>query len=260
MSIGISTSCLYPMETEKALAALGAAGVPAAEIFFNSPSELSPPFLRELCGIRDSYGMRIAAVHPFSSFAEPYMLFSGYLRRFHDTLELYKRYCEAAAILGAGVLSIHGDLRGGLLPAEEYCRRFMLIAGEAERQGIVAAQENVNGYRSADPDFLQEMRRLTGGAVRFTFDVKQSVRAGYTPDEILEAMDGAVAHLHLSDHSGERDCLLPGRGGYDFTGLFRRMEALDYRGAYIIEVYRDAFFQIDELIKGYETAKSCSIK
>ena len=53
LDIGVSTACLYPMETEKALRALGEAGVRTVEVFFNADFEARPPILHELCRIRD---------------------------------------------------------------------------------------------------------------------------------------------------------------------------------------------------------------
>ena len=46
MKAGVSTACLYPMQTEEALETLAKMGIKTLEIFFNAPSELSKPFLR----------------------------------------------------------------------------------------------------------------------------------------------------------------------------------------------------------------------
>ena len=90
MEIGVSTACFYPEETERALRRCGEMGVRCTEIFFNAPSELDGAFLRELVQIREAYGIRVAAVHPFTSRIEPYLLFSGYERRYRDGLDFYR--------------------------------------------------------------------------------------------------------------------------------------------------------------------------
>ena len=72
MQFGISSSCFYPLETERSLELVAQAGAKTSEVFFNAPSELSGPLLRELCDIRDRYGMAISAVHTFMSFAEEF--------------------------------------------------------------------------------------------------------------------------------------------------------------------------------------------
>ena len=106
MNIGASSSCFYPLETEKSLLLVGKAGIRITEVFFNSPSELEVPFIKQLEKIKNEYSMDITAVHPFMSFAEGYNIFSSYRRRFDDSLELFKKYFEAAAALGARFLNL----------------------------------------------------------------------------------------------------------------------------------------------------------
>ena len=123
MCVGISTASLYPMRTEDALKLLGESDVKFTEILFNSASELDAGFVNMLKKIKDNYGMKITAVHPFASFAEPYLLFSEYKRRFNDGAEFYKKYFEAAAALGAEYVILHGDYLYGTISIDEYCER-----------------------------------------------------------------------------------------------------------------------------------------
>ena len=51
MSVGISTACFYPAATEEALRCVAEAGAKVTEVFFNSPSELEPDFLRRISSI-----------------------------------------------------------------------------------------------------------------------------------------------------------------------------------------------------------------
>ena len=62
--IGVSTACLYPLETEKAFEFLAESGIKNTEIFFNTDSELSPSFVSELKRIADLNGVRVFSVHP----------------------------------------------------------------------------------------------------------------------------------------------------------------------------------------------------
>lgn len=78
MSVGISTACFYPAATEEALRCVAEAGAKVTEVFFNSPSELEPDFLRRISSIASDSGIRIRSIHPFTSFAEGYILFSQY--------------------------------------------------------------------------------------------------------------------------------------------------------------------------------------
>ncbi len=258
MPIGISTASLYPMDTSEALKVIAGFGIKHAEVFINTSSELEKGYLNMLKKTADDNGIKIAAIHPFTSAFESFMLFSGYKTRFYDMSEYYKKYYEAANILGAEVVVIHGDRKIGAVSDAEYFERFASLMENGRAQGVTVAQENVSMYRSADPEFIREMKRQIKD-VRFVFDVKQAVRSGYDPCLVLESMNKNVIHVHLSDniqHEGcdiikkdlkDKTCLLPGKGNFSFKQLFESLKLLQYKGVCVIEVYRNAYTDIKEL-------------
>ena len=65
MRIGASTACLYPMETEKAVATLIENGFRIIEIFFNSFSELEPEYLEKLNEYILKNNCEVVSIHPF---------------------------------------------------------------------------------------------------------------------------------------------------------------------------------------------------
>ena len=234
MSIGISTACLYPMYTEQALEILLDQGFRLFEIFFNTISELAPDFIARLGKMMKKKGATLKSIHPFTSGFESYLLFSNYERRFEDGMRFYDRYFETAARLGAQIVVLHAQL-----------------AQRGRRYGVTLAQENVNLYRSADPQFIQRMRAYLGGEASFVLDLKQAVRAGFDPFTMYQAMGDRLVHLHVNDHREGQDCLLPGKGKMDFSRLKAYLEADGYRGDFIIEVYRKNFQEIRELTESY---------
>lgn len=252
MKIGISSASLYPMETELALKTLGEYGVSVTELFFNSPSELKQPFIMELDRIRRFYGTEINSFHPSGSVGEPYYLFSGYLRRYRDAFEYYKQYYYAASVLGAKTVVLHGDSLIGHISMEEYAERLLEMNSEAEKYGVSICHENVNRYRAATPENVSELRRLTEDKLKFTFDVKQTVRDGCGVSKMYEAMRGNIINVHISDHNATADCMLPGDGDFDFKALFKRLKADNYNGACLIEVYRYAYGDFEELFEAYK--------
>ena len=247
MAFGISTSCLYPLETEKSLDTLGKLGVKTCEVFLNSPSETTLDFAKILNKIRDEYGIKIVSVHPFSSFAETYMLFSAYGRRFDDMLEFYKRNFEVTAALGANFSVIHGALTGAKISSEEYFDRFAKLIEEGKKQGIKVCHENVNKHLCESPDFIDKMKAYLGEDFKLIFDVKQAVRAGFSPLDFAEKFKADIVHIHISDHNGNADCLPPGKGSFDFEKLIKIMNSASYEGDYIIELYRENFDDITDL-------------
>ena len=251
MEIGISTACLYPMTTELALKTLLEAGFRLFELFFNSYSEINPGYVRELKRQADAYEAKIVSIHPFTSGFETMLLFSDYERRYTDALDFYQEYFEAAAILGAKILVLHGerDYWRKRITEEVYLERYAGLRKKGKIYGVDVAQENVNAFRSEDPAFLCRMREKLHGDCSFVYDVKQAVRAGYDAYEVCNAMGDRIVHVHLNDNFGkEKDCLLPGKGQMDYMRLGEQLAAQNYQGDAVIEVYRGDFSEIEELV------------
>ena len=100
MEIGASTSCFYPLETEKALDKVISLDFKTAEVFFNSPCELEEPFVKQMRKNADAGGTKIVSIHPFSSNLENNCIFGEYQRRYDDFIGMYQKHFHAAALLG----------------------------------------------------------------------------------------------------------------------------------------------------------------
>ena len=231
MKLGISTASFYPLETELALEEIGKSGVKTTEIFFNAESELKDCFVDILVDIKEKYGLEIAAVHPTMSLAESFMIFSAYERRFQESLRHYRRYSEVAQRLGAKYIIMHGGKPNGILSDQEYCERYMALKEETRRNGVTVLQENVANFRSGDIEFLRSMKEILGDEAEFCFDIKQSVRCGLEPMEVIKEFYNNIKHFHISDHSVAGDCLLPGSGKFNFKGFFEYLKNNRYNGA-----------------------------
>lgn len=252
MNLGVSSASYYPLETELALEEIGKAGIRTTEIFFNAECELKPAFTDMLCDIRTHYGINVTAVHPTLSLAEPFTLFSNYDRRFNEWLEKYTRYSAVAAELGAKYIVMHGGKPNRNITDEEYCERYMRLKNATMKNGVTVLQENVVNYCSGDIEFLRSMTDILGSDAELCFDIKQAVRSGYLPLEMLNEFAPFIKHCHISDHSVASDCMLPGNGGFDFKGFFKALSDNRYNGACIIEVYRNAYSSYSEIAESYE--------
>ena len=197
MNIGVSTACLYPLLTEKALETVAAAGVSHTEIFFNALQETERDFVNILDGIRKEYGINVTSVHPTMSVADSYVLYSNYERRYNEGIDLYKRYGEIAAQLGAKYVIMHGGKPSCGMDAKRYSERFFNISEAVAESGATLLQENVALFLPGDLDFLKQMAAELGEKVGFCLDVKQARRGGYSPFDVLEAVGGNVKHLHI---------------------------------------------------------------
>ena len=253
--LGISSSCFYPLETERSFEKICAMGIGCAEIFFNTQAELLPPYIKEIERIKNAYGVDVVSVHPFLSFAETYLLFSSYRRRYEDSLSWYERFFEIAAGLGAKYFVFHGGKKPGVVEENEYFERFAQLCSIGKRVGITVCNENVVYYCSEDPWFLQRMTRYVGEDLGIVLDVKQARRAGVDWKTYADLLGASVRHIHISDFSDQKDCTPPLTGKFDFTDLFSYMREHGYPGDYIIELYEHSFSGEKELSNSYAELK-----
>lgn len=251
MKIGVSTSCLYPLETEKALLKLAQAGIKTTEIFFNASCELKKDFVGLLKSIANDYGISIISVHPTMSLAESFMLFSNYPRRYEEGIEQYKRYAEIACELSAKYIIMHGGKPNRAIDNEEYFHRFSVIAQMVKENGAELLQENVVNFRAGSLSALADMKKYLGADAAFCLDIKQCVRGGYSPFEALSLLRDSVKHIHISDNLPGDDCMLPLKGNFDFISFFNLCDKVGYKGDAVIEVYREAYNKPDEIFASY---------
>lgn len=247
MVVGASTSNFYPLPIEDALDTVLAAGFRNVEIFLNAPSEATLAFadaLKERC---DAVGAVVSAVHPYSSFMEPFFLFSPYQRRADDGFEMYKPMFEAAARLEAPTLILHGAKPLGQMSDEQLLERYEQLYDLGRLFGVTVAQENVNKFSSSDISFLQKMKRQLKDKAKFVFDFKQTGRCGLDPERVIEVMGEGIVHVHISDRDEQNDCLPPGTGTRAFRPLLQKLRSVGYDGVLMLELYRFNFESVDDL-------------
>ena len=239
----MSSACFYPLETEKSLIRAAKTGAKTVEIFMNSDSEFEKPFLDLLCNIKNEYGLRIPSVHTMASFTDSYYLFSSYERRWLEARDtLFKRHFDVMSKMDAQILVVHGAKIPGSISDEEYFERFAYLIEMGKKEGIRVCQENVVHYRSESPEYLLRMARYIGDDFNMVFDIKQSIRAGFEPFSFAERLHQYIRHVHISDHSEERDCIVPFSGGnFDFKAFFDMMKGFGFGGDYILELYENGY-------------------
>lgn len=247
MKIGVSTASLYPMHLEDAFLELAQRGIKTIEVFANSTKEAHEPILSQLSEIQQKYCVDVTSLHPFSSPMESVFLFSSYDRRVEEMMEMYCGFFKSMQRLGAKIFVLHGAIKSSKCSPEHYLRQFRLLAEAGREYGITVAQENVHYCMSGSIDFLKRMKLELGEYARFVLDLKQSRRNGDDPFDYLEALGGNIIHCHISDCGENGDCLPVGSGCFDFAEFFRRMSGSGYDGAYIVELYRQNYTDIDDL-------------
>ncbi len=251
MLTGISTACLYPLETEKALNLLANYNIEAIEVFPNCEYEISKPALLEMRKVADAHGTKILSLHPHTGPMEPITFFSGYSRRFNDGVELYKRYYEAANLLGAELVVFHGGARIPWISYEEYFDKFGLLVEHAVQNGSCLCHENVSRCIGYCSQFFKQLAVAVPKA-EFVFDIKQAVRAEEDVFDFAKTMGNRIKHIHFSDNDEHNSCLLPGTGTFNTAEFLNVVTENGFNGGVIVELYRENFGEIVELISGYQ--------
>ena len=252
MSIGASSACFYPLETKESLIEIGKLGIRTAEIFFNADSELSKAYLKELQEVKSFYGITTDSVHPFTSVCESFFFFSRYKKRFYEMAEYYKKFYEAANEIGAKNFVIHGAKYPCEVSDEEYFERFARLIEDGKKAGVQVVQENVFSTCAGNPEFLKKMRAYLGENFMFNFDVKQMRKCSFEYEDFVPVFKDSIVNIHVSDHNKDETCLPPGKGEFDFARLFRDMAEADYKGNYIIELYRHNFGNPSEVRDSFD--------
>ena len=245
--IGMSTSCFYPLETEKSLEKVCKLGFGNVEMFINSYIELDEPFISEYKKLINEYGINLVSIHTTASFADGYNYFSDYYRRFKESIEVFKKYVELANLFSTEYLVMHG-LKNYMKHSDAlYCERFSKLIDIAYENGVSLLQENVVDFRSESPDYIDYMKKSIGERFAMTLDIKQCRRAGYDPFEFIERHHGIIKHIHISDYNEYSDCITPLKGNFDFGKLFETMNEYGYDGSYIIELYKHSYKDENEI-------------
>jgi len=245
--IGMSTSCFYPIETEKSLEKVCNLGFKTVEMFINSYLELEEPFITVYKRLKDEYNINIVSVHTTASFADGYNYFSDYYRRFEESLEMFKKHLELANVLNSKFLVMHGIKKQMRSSDELYFERFGILCDLAKANGISLLQENVVHFRSESPDYIERMKKYIGDSFGITLDIKQCRRAGVDPYDFIELHHDIIKHIHISDYNDECDCITPLKGLFDFERFFRRLSDLKYNGDYMIELYKNSYKEASEI-------------
>lgn len=251
MEIGISTAIFYPeLLTEDAVKKLGENGFRTLEVFANSFFEFRKDYGYELKELAEKEKVRIRSIHTVSSAFEPY-LFDAYERRREDFFQIFRDFVKFGEIVGAKAYTFHGLIRRPHrnMTFSDVVYMYERMVYEAGVHGLVLAQENVSWCLSGDLEFLKRLKDAVKEPLKFTLDVKQAVKAGKSPYDYLDIYGEDLMNLHLNDHDEKESCLLPGRGHFDFRGLFQKVQSLGYEGPGIIEVYNENYESLEELVE-----------
>ena len=113
------------------------------------------------------------------------------------------------------------------------------------------AVENVSRCKSASSVFVKEIKNMLGNEFAFVLDTKQALRSNENPLKFLDAVGDKICHVHISDSGEMGDCLLIGRGRFNFKQFFEKLAVYNSDCSVILELYRGGFSGISDLVSSY---------
>lgn len=254
MECGISTASLFSRyDVEDAISVIAGMGARVAEIFLNTHSEYDPEFIDILRERVRASDIRVRSVHAMSTQFEP-QLFSIHARQRKDAVRTFEQVLDGAKKLGAEIYVMHGPMHmSGVVKNVEMERIGPIVYDLAEMAadyGVTLTWENVSWCLFCHPDFAPRILDASkSDKLRFTLDLKQAERSGYSPFEFLDRMGEKVANVHICDfrHEERLKFCMPGQGEFDFKYLRDRLIGYGYDGPMLIEVYSDLYQKDSEL-------------
>ena len=247
MSFGVSTACFYPIDTKSALLNLAQFNVKKTEVFLNTFSEVEDGYIQTIKQIVEQNCIDVVSVHPFSSLMEGFFFASDYATRFDDGVKIYRRMFEACQALNAKILVFHGDYKQNPFEFNQYCLNYKKLRAIASEYGVNLCQENVVRCKSHSTKNILRMRDVLHDDIDFVLDTKQVRRNGEPLQDMLCAMQNKIRHIHISDYTQTNDCVLAGKGEVDFISMAKTLQAQNYQGDIILEVYNNAYTDPCEL-------------
>ena len=244
--IGLSTGCFYRTPLVDCLETIRGSGFSMIEVVFSPPhlDYRNPQAVQEAAARIDALGLEAYSFHaPFAddidiSSLEP-------TRREHALAEIL-RAVEAAASLGVHYFVIHPGPENGDIPSREerllrienVCSVLERVAARCGEVGIQCVLENKLPHLmfGQSADLLWIPTCLKGNRIGACLDTGHAHLAGELYPLVYK-MAPYLRLLHVHDNKGHGDDHLPpGDGRIDWTALLKELAAVNFTGAFILEL------------------------
>lgn len=232
ISVGMSTTCVYPLDTEQSFRLASVAGFDGVELMVTSdPATRS---IDAILALAARYDLPVLSVHA------PVLLMSQ-LAWGRDARVKLEKSAQLARALGAPTVVSHPPFRWQRRLAAE----FVAVVGEiAESTGIQIAVENMFPWRIAGRGlnvYAPSWDPSLDAYDAMTLDFSHASLSGRDSLELARAMGARLRHVHLCDGSGRAggfldEHLIPGRGAEPVAEMLALLASSGFHGSLIAEI------------------------
>lgn len=250
--IGMSTTCVYPLDSEQAFRLASVAGFDGIEVMVTrDEGTQDAAALLELSG---RFDLPILSIHA------PVLLLTHFVWGRDPRVKL-ERSAQLASDVGASTVVVHPPFRW----QTGYAERFLDIVREiTAATGIEIAVENMFPWKFAGTGLMAyspSWDTTTMDCDAVTLDFSHCSLSGYDSLEMARALGTRLRHVHLCDGSGSLDegrvydeHLLPGHGNEPVAEVLALLAQARWTGAVVAEVNtRTARTELERLDRLRET-------
>jgi sugar phosphate isomerase/epimerase len=234
ITVGMSTSCVYPLATEHTFRLARLAGYDGVEIMVTNDEVTQDA--DALLALSERYGLPIFSIHA------PVLLLTHFVWGRDPQLKLEKS-AELARAVGASTVVVHPPFRWQAAYARDFLR---IVRQTAQSYGVEIAVENMFPWKVAG----KSLKAYSPGydptvmdCDAMTLDFSHASLSGRDSLELATAMGSRLRHVHLCDGSGSIDDgkifdehLLPGRGSEPVAEVLEYLAAQNWTGRVVAEV------------------------
>ncbi len=232
--IGMSTTCVYPLEPEQAFRIAKDAGFDGVEIMVSQEATTQDPVA--LNEMSERYGLPILSIHA------PVLLLTHFVWGRDPRVKL-ARTAELAKAVGAGSVVVHPPFRWQASYALEF---LSIVRTLSEEHGVEIAVENMFPWRAAGRNMKAyapgwDPRQMDCDAV--TLDFSHAALSGTDSMQLATDLGERLRHVHLCDGSGAigegqifDEHLLPGKGREPVAEVLRMLADRGWDGSIVAEV------------------------
>ena len=87
--------------------------------------------------------------------------------------------------------------------------------------------------------FLILINRFKSKYITINYDTGNSAALGYDPEEEFKAYGSKISEVHIKDRRYKGGPIFLGKGDVDFKKIFKLLKQHDYKGDFILQMYRD---------------------
>ena len=232
--VGMSTTCVYPLEAEQAFRLAKLAGFDGIEVMVTQ--EESTQRAEPLLELSRRYALPILSVHA------PVLLLTHFVWG-RDPRAKLARTAELAVAVGADTVVVHPPFRW----QAAYAVDFLTIVREtSDRFDVEIAVENMFPWRAAGRNLTAyspgwDPRLMDCDAV--TLDFSHAALSGVDSLQFANDLGERMRHVHLCDGSGAigegqvfDEHLLPGRGREPVAEVLQSLAARGWDGSIVAEI------------------------